>query len=299
MPAVPGEDFLGLPGLEHQGERFAVTLALLDRHDTIRDGGIGRQSGREARNQPPAADAVKHGVFLGDARWRTGRGQCGAELDDRDVLAVRELGQHRAHQARIGHETVDVLMVLIGAQSVHPGARCMDEFIQCPVVVLAHLVRVCDIEPDRIDIGGLVALAEITRQVAIGHQMEHADFHGSTLVPDGRRRITARGLMIRSITFAPPASARSMADVNDPYFIIADAIIEPIRIVRCAHASKFRRAINDDANVWRERESSRRLLNGAFDSDRGSRIARIKIREDRFQIGTRARRVPNSHRCRL
>src|SRR3984893_3560011 len=180
MPAVPGENFLGLPRLEHQRERFTVALALLERHDTIRDGGIGRQSGREARNEPPAADAVEHGVFLGDARWRTGRGQCGAELDDRDVLAVRELGQHRAHQARIGHETVDVLMVLIGAQSVHPGARGMDEFIQCPVVVLAHLVRVGDIEPDRIDIGGLVALAEIARQVAIGHQMEHADFHGST-----------------------------------------------------------------------------------------------------------------------
>src|SRR5262249_20226815 len=28
--------------------------------------------------------------------------------------------------------------------------------------------------------GGLVALAEIARQVAIGHEMEHADFHGST-----------------------------------------------------------------------------------------------------------------------
>jgi hypothetical protein len=52
--------------------------------------------------------------------------------------------------------------------------------VQRCVVILADLVGIGDIEPDRIDIGRVVALVEIRRQVPIGHQVEHADLHGST-----------------------------------------------------------------------------------------------------------------------
>ncbi len=181
MLAVPGEDFLGAPGFLHQLQRLAITLALLDRHDAVGDRGVGRQSGRKARDQTAAADAVDHGVFLGDPRRRAGRRQGRAELHDRHVHAVGGAGEHRAHQARIGHKTVDVLVVLVGAHPVHAGARRMDELVERPVVILADLLRIGDIEPDRIDIGGLVMLVEIRRQIAIRHQMEHADFHGGSL----------------------------------------------------------------------------------------------------------------------
>ena len=172
---------LALPGFLHQRQRLAVTLALLDRHDAVGNGGVGRQAGRKAGDQAAAADAIEHGVFFGDPRRRAGRGQGRAELDDGDVHAIGGARQHRAHQARIGHEAIDVLVVLVGAHAVHARARGMNEFIQRPVVVLAHLLRIGDVEPDRIDVGGLVLLVEIRRQVAIRHQMEHADFHGGSL----------------------------------------------------------------------------------------------------------------------
>src|SRR5580704_10194486 len=63
---------------------------------------------------------------------------------------------------------------------MHAGARSVDEFVQGPVVVLAQLFWVGDVEPERVDVGGLVTLREIGRQVAVGHQMEHADFHEVT-----------------------------------------------------------------------------------------------------------------------
>ena len=180
VPAVPGEDLLRLPRFQHQLQRLAIAFALLDRDDGIRNGGVGRQSGRETGNQAPAADAVEHGIFFGDPRRRAGRRQSRAELDDGDVLRLRRPRQHRAHQARIGHEAVDVLVMLVGAQPVDAEPRGVDELVQRPVVILGDFLRIGDVEPDRIDISGFVALAEIRRQVAIGHQMEHADFHGRT-----------------------------------------------------------------------------------------------------------------------
>ena len=178
MLAVPGENLLRRPRLDHQRQRLAEALALLDRHDAVRDRGVGRQSRRKSRNQPPAADAVEHRVFLGDARRRRGRGQRRAELDDGDVLAVGRFRQHRAHQARIGHEAIDVLVMLIGAHAVHAGLGGIEHLVEGRVVVLADLVGVGDVEPHRIDIGRVVTLLEIRRQIPIRHQMEHADFHG-------------------------------------------------------------------------------------------------------------------------
>jgi len=52
--------------------------------------------------------------------------------------------------------------------------------VQRGIVILADLVGIGDIEPDRVDIGRAVASIEIRRQVPVGHQVEHADLHGST-----------------------------------------------------------------------------------------------------------------------
>src|SRR5262249_56611276 len=58
VPAVPGENVPRGPGLDHQGQRFAETLALLDPDDGVRDGGVGGEPPGESRNQPDAPDAV-------------------------------------------------------------------------------------------------------------------------------------------------------------------------------------------------------------------------------------------------
>ena len=100
------------------------------------------------------------------------------ELNDGDVLAVGFFRQHRAHQARIGHEAIDVLMVLVGAHAVEAGLGGMQQFVERQIVVLADFSGVGDVEPNRVDEGGVVALLEIRRQFPIRHQVEHADFHG-------------------------------------------------------------------------------------------------------------------------
>ena len=69
-------------------------------------------------------------------------------------------------------------MMLVGAQAVKAGFRGEQELIERRVVVLADLVGIGDVEPQRIDVSRFVALVEIRRQAPIGHQMEHADFHG-------------------------------------------------------------------------------------------------------------------------
>ena len=119
----------------------------------LTDHRVRRQAGGKAGDQPAAADAVEHGVFLGDARRRRRRRQGRAELDDGDVLAVGLFRQHRAHQARIGHEAVDVLVMLVGAHAVKAGLRRVQQFVEGGVVVLADLLGVGDVEPRRIDEG--------------------------------------------------------------------------------------------------------------------------------------------------
>ena len=226
--AVPGKDFLGAPGFLHQLQRLAVTLALLDRHDAVGDRRVGRQSGRKARDQTAAADAVDHGVFFGDPRRRAGRGQGRAELHDRHVHAVGGARQHRAHQARIGHETVDVLVVLVGAHPVHARARRVDELVERPVVILAHLLRIGDVEPDRIDVSGLVMLVEIRRQIAIRHQVEHADFHGGPF---------------KFLDCGRPADAGFAVIVGD----FADRPQQPVRRIRRPRRSSGRSGTAIDA----------------------------------------------------
>ena len=68
--------------------------------------------------------------------------------------------------------------MLIGAQAVKAGLGRIQQFVERGVVVLADLLGVGDVEPQRIDESRVVALDEIGRQIPIRHQMEHADFHG-------------------------------------------------------------------------------------------------------------------------
>ncbi len=67
--------------------------------------------------------------------------------------------------------------MLVGADAVEAGLGRIEHLIERGVVVLADFLGVGDVEPQRIDVGGLIALFEIRRQIPIRHQVEHANFH--------------------------------------------------------------------------------------------------------------------------
>ena len=96
--AVPGKDFLGAPGFLHQRQRLAVALALLDRHHTVGDRRVGRQSGRKpATKRPP----LMQSIMAYSSAIRVGglvEGKVEPGLHDRHVHAVGGARQHRAHQ---------------------------------------------------------------------------------------------------------------------------------------------------------------------------------------------------------
>src|SRR5262245_56308044 len=88
--------------------------------------------------------------------------------------------------------------MLIGAQSVQAGLRRKQHLVECRVVVLADLVGIGDVKPDGIDIGRVVALLVVARQIAIRHQMEHADLHGAPRLRQCLDDATAAGgVMLR------------------------------------------------------------------------------------------------------
>src|ERR1700680_1795269 len=55
--AVPGENLARRPRLEHQRQRLAEALALLDRHDDAGDHRVRRQAGAQAGDQAHTADS--------------------------------------------------------------------------------------------------------------------------------------------------------------------------------------------------------------------------------------------------
>jgi hypothetical protein len=83
-------------------------------------------------------------------------------------------------------------MMLVGAQAVKAGFGGEQELIERRVVILADLVGIGDVEPQRIDVSRFVTLVEIRRQAPIGHQMEHADFHGDA---SPAKYISYRGML--------------------------------------------------------------------------------------------------------
>ncbi len=99
-------------------------------------------------------------------------------MDDGDVLPVGFFRQHRAHQARICHEAINVLMMLVRADAVKARLGGEQQFVEREIVVLANLFGIGNVKPDWIDERGVITLLEIRRQVPIRHQVEHADFHG-------------------------------------------------------------------------------------------------------------------------
>ena len=163
VAAVPREDLARLPRLHDQVVRLVIAFAMLDRRDPVAKIRIHRRAERHPRHQPSAADTVEHRVFFGDANRRNRRRQRRAHLHDGAVEAIGGAGQRRSHQVGAGHEAVGILMVFVDANAVEAGLGGMHQFIESPVVVLAHLRRIGQFQERRINPYGLVALLEIGR----------------------------------------------------------------------------------------------------------------------------------------
>ena len=178
---VPREDLLRLPRLQHELERLAIPLAVLHRGDAVGEVDVHRAAQRQPRDEPAAADAVEHAVLLGHPDRRRGGRQGHAHLHDGHVEAVGLLGQHAAHEIRARHEPVGVLVMLVGAHPVEAGPRRVQQLVQRPVVVLAHAPGIGQLPPGRGHPDAVVAALEVLGQLAVGHQVERADFHGRAL----------------------------------------------------------------------------------------------------------------------
>ena len=185
--AIPSKEFLRGPRLQHQIDGLAPALALVHGRDTVADIGVATEPERHARNQAAAADAIEHRIFLGDADGRRGGGERGAELHQRDViqaLVARHLGQDGAEQIWIAHEPIGVLMVLVGADAIEAEPSRQHQFVDRPVIEIANLVGIAIFPPRRIHPCRIEPLREIVRQIAIRHEMETGDLHGSFLPSD-------------------------------------------------------------------------------------------------------------------
>ena len=178
---IPGEEFLRCPGLQHEVDRLTPARALVHRGYAVTDIGVATQPERHARHQSPAADAIEHRIFLGDADRRRGGGERRPELHDRDVvqaLIARHPRQDGAEQVGIAHEPIGVLVVLVGADAIEADLGRQHKFIDRPIVEVGHLVGIAILPPRRIDPGRGQTVRKIFRQIAIRHEMKTRDLHG-------------------------------------------------------------------------------------------------------------------------
>src|SRR5262249_31108512 len=97
-----------------------------------------------------------------------------------------------------------------------------------------------------------------------------------------------------SLSLPPPLP--HMADVHDPHLVIAYPVIETIRKAADTKAPEFRRSINCRPGVWKMLQQLDRSVDRMLEGPRRLWISGMKIGEYRFNVGTRPRRVPNSHR---
>src|SRR5262249_16514668 len=136
-------EFLRGPSLQHQIDGLAPALALVHGRDAVADIGIAAEPERNARDQTAAADAIEHRIFLGDTDGRRRSGKRGAKLHQRDVvqaLVARHLCKDGAEQIWIAHESVRVLMVLVGADAVETKQGRQDQFVHRPIIEILTLL---------------------------------------------------------------------------------------------------------------------------------------------------------------
>ena len=181
--AVPGEELLRRPRFQDEVDTLPPAFAVLHRRDAVADRDVVAKAGRQARNQAAAAETIDHRVFLGEADRRRRR-DGGAKLQKRDLiqsLIAGQPGEHRAEQIRVAHESVRILMMLVGADGVEAELGRKHQLINRPIVIVGDFIGIAVFPPRRIDPGRRQLAGKVLRQVAVGHEMKHRDFHGPFL----------------------------------------------------------------------------------------------------------------------
>ena len=172
--AVEGEGVGLRPRLHDEVVRLVVLLAQAGGGRAVCVVGVHGGADGEASDEPPAADAVEHGELLRDAQGRVVEREAVAENDNRGVArAPRERG---GGDVRRRHDAVGVVVMLVDADAVEAGLVGEFELVEVFVVELVRLDGVeepaGDVDPD-----AAVLFFEVGRQVAVGHEVEPADFH--------------------------------------------------------------------------------------------------------------------------
>ena len=125
------------PRLDDEVVGLVVAVALLDRRDPVDHVGVHRAAERHAGDQPAAADAVDHGVLLGDPDRRVASSAAwnpSARWPRPSPLVARASAEPIRFGS--GHEPVGVLVVLVHADAVQARLGGVDQLVERPVVVL-------------------------------------------------------------------------------------------------------------------------------------------------------------------
>ena len=165
------------PGLHHEVVRLLearVRDRRVDAHRVV----LGADAAHHAGDQPPAGDAVDHGVLLGERERMLAQAEGVAE--DRDLGVLGAARQRGRHHHRRGHQSVGVLVMLVDGDAVVAELGDELELVEVAVVELVALLRV-EIGVRQHHPGGAVLLRVAHVEVRVGHQMEREDFHRAAL----------------------------------------------------------------------------------------------------------------------
>ena len=112
--ALPAEGLRLCPAFHNQVERLLEALPRFIGIHVVRDVFV-RDAANEARDQPPTAEHVQHGVFLGQPNRVQEWDQA---TEHREPRLARPLRKGRANQVRIAHQAVGCRVVLVAADPV-------------------------------------------------------------------------------------------------------------------------------------------------------------------------------------
>src|SRR6267378_6906601 len=233
MLAFPAEGLGLCPGLEDQLHRLALTLPGFARRNVVSEVLV-RDAAHQSCDQSPAAHAVEHRVFLGDA-YRIVEGH--EIADHRDLHALRRVRQCSADKIAVGHHPVRAEVVLVAPDPVEAATLRVD-----------HAVDVRSVErasPFRVEVAvGVGPVVRFQLQMRVRHQVEKGEFHpgfsvASVEAPRYRtERITRKGRPLQlpvqmSFTCIVPASVPLLVHSSRPLTpSLAEKYNAPLRTVR-------------------------------------------------------------------
>ena len=165
------------PRPHHQVVGLVIAFAEQRRVLSVGVAGIHGRADREAGDQAAAGDAVDHREFFGDPRRRVVEGEAVAH-DAQRRPRRRAARQGAGDQIGRRHQPVAVRVVLVAAHRIQPDRRGVFHFVH---EVVVHPVRAFGLEQARMDVypHRRMFVAEILRQLGIGHEVKPQVLHGA------------------------------------------------------------------------------------------------------------------------